>query len=145
VTTRGQAQGCLAAEGALCLRLESSGWLDSCHKISRVGLSPRATEIQGLPIFTRMGFINFATDVRETPHAYVSTRVDVLMSAALSHCFPGVVQRGCQPPQPRRLFMVPGRHSRGGGPDQLWAPRPPVGHPLGGPGPGPGRNQPEQP
>lgn len=32
----------------------------------------------------------------------------------------------------------------GGGPDQLWAPRPPVGHAVGGAGVGPGRNQQEQ-
>lgn len=40
--------------------------------------------------------------------------------------------------------MVPRGHPRGGSPDQLWAPRPPVGHPLGGAGVGPGRNQQER-
>lgn len=57
---------------------------------------------------------------------------------------PGVVQRGRQPPQPRRLVVVPGGHPRGSGSDQLWAPRPAVGVALGGTGLGPGRNQQEQ-
>ena len=60
-------------------------------------------------------------------------------------CLPGVVQRERQPPQPRRLVMVPGRHPWGGSSDQLWAPRPAVGDALGGPGLGSGRNQQEQP
>ena len=58
---------------------------------------------------------------------------------------PGVVQRERQPPQPRRLVVVLGGHPRGGGSDQLWAPRPAVGDALGGPGLGSGRNQQEQP
>lgn len=55
----------------------------------------------------------------------------------------GVVQRGRQPPQPRRLIVVLGGHPRGGGSDQLWPPRPAVGNALGGTGLGPGRNQQE--
>lgn len=58
---------------------------------------------------------------------------------------PGVVQRGRQPPQPGRLVVVPRGHAGRGGPDQLWAARPPVGHALGGAGLGSGRNQQEQP
>lgn len=67
------------------------------------------------------------------------------LTPSLLLSLPGMVQRGHQPHQPRRLIVVPRGHPGGGSPDQLWAPRPPVGHPLGGAGVGPGRNQQERP
>lgn len=95
---------------------------------TRMGLS-RARKIRALRFLTEVcvceGKSTYRRDasVSETPMCGLCRWTDLVMANTIfSSLLPGVVPRGCQPPQPRRLLLVSCGYPRGGGSNQLWTP-----------------------